>query len=336
MSHQNERADKTCLNCGTEVAGRFCQVCGQENIEPKESFWHLVTHFFNDITHFDGKFFTTVGLLLRKPGMLSAEYMKGRRMRYLNPIRMYVFTSFLFFLIFFNLFNVNKWDIGRNNDQKSDSTSLTGSQLRDSVMNELRRDSVIVGDNFSMSSNVSRSYTSEKAYDSVQSNLPEDERDGWLERQIMYRKIRATNEGGGEEYWVRNLLDKFFHSFPYMLFVSLPLFAWFLKLLYYRRKQFYFADHGIFLVHLYIFTFIFILIIIGLSKLGNYTNWSVFNWIMGLLFVYGIYYAIVSMKRFYQQGWTKTILKFIIFNILCTIALSFLFLLFLGISVFQV
>jgi hypothetical protein len=336
VSHQKERTDKTCLNCGTEVAGRFCQVCGQENIEPKESFWHLVTHFFNDITHFDGKFFTTVGLLLRKPGMLSAEYMKGRRMTYLNPIRMYVFTSFVFFLVFFNLFNVNKWDIGNKWSPNADSARMTGNQFRDSVLSELKKDSVIVGDNFSLSSTDSRSYSSEKVYDSVQVTLPEEERDGWLERQIMYRKIRATNEGGGEEYWVKNLLNKFFHSFPYMLFVSLPLFAWFLKLLYYRRKQFYFADHGIFLVHLYIFTFIFILIIIGLSKLGNYTHWSIFNWIMGLLSIYGIYYALVSMKRFYQQGWTKTILKFIIFNILCTIALTFLFLLFLGISVFQV
>jgi hypothetical protein len=336
VSHQKERTDKTCLNCGTEVAGRFCQVCGQENVEPKESFWHLVTHFFNDITHFDGKFFTTAGLLLRKPGKLSAEYMQGRRMTYLNPIRMYVFTSFLFFLIFFNLFNVNNWDLGSNREQNADSTSLTGNQFRDSIMNELRRDSVIGTNNIPMASRVSRSYSSAKLYDSVQSALPENERDGWLERQIMYRKIRASNESGGEENWVRNLLDKFFHSFPYLLFVSLPLFALFLKLLYIRRKEYYFADHGIFLVHLYIFTFVIILITIGLSKLGDYTDWSIFDWIVGLLLAYGIYYAIVAMKRFYKQGWTKTILKFFIFNVLCTVSLGFLFLLFLGITIFQV
>jgi hypothetical protein len=65
--------------------------------------WHLVQHFFNDITHFDGKFFSTVKLLLRKPGFLSAEYIAGRRMSYLNPIRMYVFTSAFFFIILFSL-----------------------------------------------------------------------------------------------------------------------------------------------------------------------------------------------------------------------------------------
>ena len=80
----------------------YCHICGQENVEPKESVWHLVTHYFNDITHFDGKFFSTLKLLLLRPGFLPAEYVRGRRASYLNPIRMYIFTSFLFFLIFFS------------------------------------------------------------------------------------------------------------------------------------------------------------------------------------------------------------------------------------------
>jgi Protein of unknown function (DUF3667) len=105
VSHLKERKEKNCLNCQTTVIGRYCHVCGQENLEPKETVWHLVQHFFNDITHFDGKFFSTVGLLLRKPGFLPAEYMAGRRMSYLNPIRMYVFTSAIFFLILFALKN---------------------------------------------------------------------------------------------------------------------------------------------------------------------------------------------------------------------------------------
>ena len=103
MSHSPERKEKNCLNCGTIVHGRFCHICGQENTEPKETFFGMVAHFFKDITHFDGKFFTTLKDLLFKPGFLSVEYMKGRRMSYLNPVRMYVFTSAIFFLIFFSL-----------------------------------------------------------------------------------------------------------------------------------------------------------------------------------------------------------------------------------------
>src|SRR5207244_3362388 len=51
--------------------------------------------------HFDSNFFHTVHHLLFKPGFLSKEYLKGRRGSYLHPIRMYVFTSALFFLLFF-------------------------------------------------------------------------------------------------------------------------------------------------------------------------------------------------------------------------------------------
>ncbi|WP_354667709.1 DUF3667 domain-containing protein, partial [Campylobacter jejuni] len=73
-------------------------------MEPKESFWHLTTHFIYDITHFDGKFFSTLKYLLFRPGFLSKEYLKGRRAGYLHPVKMYVFTSALFFLIFFSFY----------------------------------------------------------------------------------------------------------------------------------------------------------------------------------------------------------------------------------------
>lgn len=104
MSHNKERHEKICLNCGAAIHGRYCHVCGQENTDPKESFWHLVTHFIHDITHFDGKFFSTLKYLLFKPGFLPSEYGKGKRTSYLHPVRMYVFTSAIFFLYFLSIY----------------------------------------------------------------------------------------------------------------------------------------------------------------------------------------------------------------------------------------
>src|SRR5688500_18211338 len=102
VSHSRERSEKTCLNCNAQLHGRFCHVCGQENTDPRESLWSIITHFFNDITHFDGKFFKTAGNLLVRPGFLPQEFLKGRRARYLHPIRLYVFTSAVFFLVFYS------------------------------------------------------------------------------------------------------------------------------------------------------------------------------------------------------------------------------------------
>jgi len=101
MSHLPERKEKICLNCKSVIYGRYCHVCGQQNTEPKESFWGLITHFVYDITHFDGKFFATTKYLLFRPGYLATEYLRGRRASYLNPIRMYIFTSAFFFILFF-------------------------------------------------------------------------------------------------------------------------------------------------------------------------------------------------------------------------------------------
>ena len=101
LSRHHLRHDKTCLNCGTIVGERYCTHCGQENTEPKESIGHLIGHFFADITHFDSQIFTTLKDLILRPGFLTREYAAGRRVKYLNPIRMYIFISAIFFLVMF-------------------------------------------------------------------------------------------------------------------------------------------------------------------------------------------------------------------------------------------
>ena len=153
------------------------------------------------------------------------------------------------------------------------------------------------------------------------------------------RKSIALNQKyeGDQSKIFAELINKFLHTFPYLLFVSLPLYALFLKLLYIRhRKEYFFADHGVFLIHLYIFTFLFLLLYFGLDKLEDTTHWSAIGYIEGILFLIGIFYTIKAMKNFYRQGWGKTILKFIIFNILCLFSVVLLFTVFLAFSYYLI
>ncbi|MEO5592529.1 MAG: DUF3667 domain-containing protein, partial [Chitinophagaceae bacterium] len=114
--------------------GRYCANCGQENTEPKETVLTLVSHFFNDITHFDGKFFSTVKYLITKPGFLSSEYIKGRRAGYLHPIRMYVFTSAFFFIIFFSLFSPEAIILaGKNEDEQLKELTQASNSLKEKL-----------------------------------------------------------------------------------------------------------------------------------------------------------------------------------------------------------
>lgn len=105
------RNENDCLNCSATVAGRYCSQCGQENRDPRESFGELPYHFFSDFTHFDSKFFTTIKDLVLYPGFLTKEYIAGKRMHYLNPIRMYIFISLKLILSGYCLF-IWCWPLG--------------------------------------------------------------------------------------------------------------------------------------------------------------------------------------------------------------------------------
>lgn len=360
MSHAPERKEKDCLNCGAVIYGRFCHVCGQENVVPKESFGKLVIHFFYDITHFDSKFFETVKDLFFKPGFLSKEYLLGRRASYLHPIRMYVFTSALFFIIFFSLFSADKMTMrtGMKLDKTDSAEILTDSKREalkkaktkiDSIeveayygaMNQAQKEAAmqaVFEEGLNVKSNLTGApYSTKTQYDSVQKALPANERDGWFKRLAMYRRIELTNKyKNQEQLLLKDLLDRFIHTFPYLLFVSLPLYALFLNVLYMRRKQFYYVDHGIFLVHLYIFTFIILLVFFALGKFENFSDWDWITYVQWAVILYGIFYTIKAMHNFYRQRWGGTIVKFILLNIMAGISLIILFLLFFILTVFRI
>lgn len=90
------RPETNCLNCGAEVTGKFCAECGQENVDSNENVFHLVGHYTADFFHFDSKIPRSVILLLTKPGFLTREYWQGRRIRYIHPLRLFLFISVLF------------------------------------------------------------------------------------------------------------------------------------------------------------------------------------------------------------------------------------------------
>lgn len=330
MSTSAERKEKNCLNCNATVHGRYCHVCGQENIEPREKFGHMLTHFVFDLFHFDGKFFRTMKYLLLKPGFMAQEHLRGRRMDYLHPIRLYIFTSAFFFLFFF-MVSPSKVDVklnlgGRTNDSTLNLNKDSSFNVaRDSARNELIQ--------------FDGQYASLKEYDSVQQYLPEAKRDGYVVRKLQRQNLILKEKYPSSKALISKILDVFAHQFPKMLFVSLPLFALLLFLLYARKKQYYYADHVVFTLHFYSTVFILIflaiclnilldwsgLYVIQTSESKNYLNGAIRTEYVSLIIGYYWYH---SLRNFYGQSRRKTILKFVLQLFINMIVFLILFLLF--------
>ena len=370
MSHLKERKEKNCLNCNAQVAGRYCNICGQENIEPKESVIHLVNHFFQDVTHFDGKFFSTLWLLMVRPGFLSKEYVNGRRASYLNPIRMYVFTSAIFFLIFFTM--IGSKTKKTEEQEKYNATAFTeklklrleaintaisftgdsGAAMKmkaqiaslQQQINIIKKDSM-GGEKFFTEQQgedgfinfTNDKYSSLKSYDSIQKTLPEKARDNFIERKLIYKSMEVKEKYKKDKGAVKEkLIENFFHKFPQIMFLSLPVFALILQLLYIRRKDFFYVNHLIFTVHLYIFTFIALIFLFLFQKLDEQTHWGIFALLEVFLSIAIVFYQYKSLRNFYQQRRAKTIVKFFILNFLSLLFMVILFSIFFLFSFFQI
>jgi hypothetical protein len=353
MSHLPLRKENNCLNCGATVTGKYCSECGQENVEPKESAGHLISHFFNDVTHFDGKFFSTLKQLLFRPGFLSKEYMNGRRARYLNPIRMYLFTSFIFFLVFFSVFHINDTQLKKANFTLQGKSleqihSLSPAEFSDFTkglnhgmpmsreqfkhyLDSTRDDATI----HFFNNLEAEKYHSKEQYDSA---LEKDHiKQGWFNRQLAYKQIELTEKyrNNGSKF-ITDFIESIMHHFPQMLFVSLPFVALLLKLLYIRQKKFYYVSHAIFTIHLYIFVFIAMLFEIGIQQLEKLSGLSWLNIINNLFILVILFYGYKAMRNFYEQRRFKTILKYLLFLISFFILIVFLFTIFAFVSIFQI
>jgi hypothetical protein len=349
VSNHPLREEKDCLNCGTEVPERFCPHCGQENLPVRQSAGALFAHFVSDFLHFDGSFFRTLGQLITRPGLVPREYVRGKRKRYLDPIRMYLFTSAIFFLVFFSI-------SGSNELKGVDGSYLSKEDRLDLALSWKKR--IEMGDTamvqpFNLL--LDTSYLIEfKDSASVWDDLSYPVVIEGKKKYIIADSIRndnSVNIGGGifrrssdrfREEYKRNpkeafskVLDKALHLFPYMLFVSLPFFALILKLLYVRRKQFFYSDHAVFTLYQYILTFILMLIFFAFQAIDDRVNVTIFSIISILVFLSGGVYLLIGMKRFYMQRWGRTLVKFLLLNIMATIVMLILLLVFLLLSFLQ-
>jgi hypothetical protein len=88
-----------CANCGAPLTGSFCAACGQK-AHVHRSLVHVGEEILHGVTHFDGKAWTTLPMLVFRPGKLTREYIMGKRARHIAPVPLFLLVVFLMFFVF--------------------------------------------------------------------------------------------------------------------------------------------------------------------------------------------------------------------------------------------
>ena len=126
-----------CENCHAKVDGAFCSQCGQSVTSTLQYFWSVLLHLLDDIFSFDSRAARTLKPLLLKPGFLTNEYIQGRRVHYVPPLKLYLFISIIFF-ISFSFFAMNGKELIAHEERMIaplKQVSLHISQLEKSINN---------------------------------------------------------------------------------------------------------------------------------------------------------------------------------------------------------
>jgi hypothetical protein len=91
MAHPHLQEVTACPSCGAKLAGAYCHDCGEARPEPHDFSWkHALHDALHEFVHLDGKILQTLWLLIRRPGLLTAEYWEGRRRLHIRPLRLYI------------------------------------------------------------------------------------------------------------------------------------------------------------------------------------------------------------------------------------------------------
>ncbi len=142
-----ETPRRPCQNCGEPLLGEHCYSCGQPTQGLVRHFSSIFGDFFDSVLGLDSRILRTIGPLLFRPGYLSEEYFAGRRVRYVSPVRLFVFLSLFAFFAAQLSFNIGVDDEGQDAiviEDDSDTARLVSADtvpaveaIRDKALAEL-------------------------------------------------------------------------------------------------------------------------------------------------------------------------------------------------------
>ena len=244
---QQDEETANCHNCGAAVSYHYCALCGQETTLHVASAGEFIHEFVGHYIALEGRLWTTVQKLLFRPGFLTAEYIAGRRARYVQPLRVYLTFSILFFFVL----------------------KLAGTPIAQVDEADPAKPLISFGQGGAQSE-----------LSPTLQRLP----------PALQTKIKAFDARPADEQ-SRLMGAAFFGYVPYAMFVLMPVFALYLKLLYAGSRRRY-GEHLLFALHANAFAFA----MFSLLFLTSFLNVGLINFALAMWL---IFYLPLAMRRVY-------------------------------------
>jgi hypothetical protein len=277
-----EARSSACLNCGAPLSGAFCTGCGQRDIPPYPSVRELAMDAISEFSGWDGRLVSTLRALIRRPGMLTREFLEGRRARYISPLRVYLIASLVYFVLAASAPDVKL---------ESGKTLFVGLRVGATSMEDK-----------SPASRPERVGAAASAALEKEAVLSRAEREAALEdieqapalMQPFLRRAVADPAG-----FKRGILT----TMPRMLFALLPIFAGIVAVFYRGRK---YPEHLYFAIHLHAFIFL----ALAVTELLKFTQVAPLVIAASLISLIWIpIYATLAFRRVYGGSLGRTLIK---------------------------
>lgn len=292
-----QRKTPYCLNCGQLLAEKdnYCPQCGQQNKDKRVAVKTLINDFLGDYFNFDSKLFRSIIPLLFKPGLLTKEFNEGKRVKYIPPLRMYFFISFVYFLTLSLTSEDSNKKQTKTTYHLGDTTKFSSSELSDDSSTTIQISTGTIKLNKKYQKLLKEIVQKNQSEDVLLDSLNIEK--NTFTRLLAAQLIKLVNKKG------EGFKDFLLSNISIMMFLLLPGFAFILSAIYYRHKMFY-VEHLIFAFNFHSFVFL----LLTLSVLISFLISSALKIVIAL----SCLYLFFALKNVYRQKFRKTLFKTIL------------------------
>jgi len=287
-----------CENCGTPLAGPYCHQCGQHDFDVHRSFRHLLVEAVDALFNIEGRFFQSLIALLFRPGHLTAEFIAGKRICQMPPFRLYIFVSFLFFLVIFL-------------DTPSDQFVHTGGKPYQGIT--VNGQPVGMGGGKPAAAAPAPPAEKLRLVDQIRATADEakaqavrnvDPKDRSAFEKELDGRLRRLNDPA----YRQRLTEIIQANMPHMLMLCLPVFALYSRVLFCKARLMY-LQHLVLALHFHTFIYLWIVLSKGWAALADLPGWG---WGVGVMLACDIWlwiYPVLMLRRLFANSWFWTVLK---------------------------